>query len=130
MALASDSRSLGELFTDLTRDISSLVRNEIALARAEMGSKLNRLTTHLLAIAVGGVVAVGGLLTLIAATVLVLIRTGLAAWAAALLVGLSLAAIGAFMAMRGVSALRAENLAPTETIRSLKETTAWKEHTS
>ncbi|MBA3269204.1 MAG: phage holin family protein [Acidobacteria bacterium] len=130
MASAPDSRSLGELFSDLTREITTLVRAEIALARVEMGAKVSRAARHAGAVAFGGVIALGGLLTLIAALVLILVRVGLPAWSAALLVGLSLASVGAMLATRGLAALRAEDLAPTETIRTIKETTTWKDHTA
>jgi len=130
MAPTPEARSLGDLFSDLTREITTLVRNEMALARVEMGTKVSRAAAHLGTVAVGGAVALGGMLTLIAAIVLLLVRVGMPAWGAALLVGLGLAGIGALMATRGLSALRAEDLAPTETIRTIKETTAWKGHTA
>lgn len=130
MSYAPDARSLGELFADLTREISTLVRNEMALARAEMSTKLARVLRHVGTIAAGGVVALAGVFTLAAFLVLVLIEAGLPSWGASLMVGVGLAVIGALVAMRAVSALRQENLAPTETIETLKETTAWKGQTN
>lgn len=130
MASTPEARSLGDLFSDLTREITTLVRNEMALARVEMGTKVSRAAAHVGTVAVGGAVALGGMLTLIAGIVLLLVRAGMPAWGAALLVGLGLAGIGALMATRGLAALRAEDLAPTETIRTIKETTAWKGHTA
>lgn len=130
MAYAPDARSLGDLFSDLTREISTLVRNELALARVEMSAKISRAARHAGVLAVGAVVALAGVFTLAASLVLVLVRAGMPAWAAALLVGLGLAGIGAALATRSLAALRAEDLAPTETIQTLKETTAWKGQTS
>jgi O-antigen ligase len=130
MAYAPDARSLGDLFSDLSREISTLVRNEMALARVEMSTKLSRAARHAGTLALGAVVALAGLFTLAASLVLVLVRAGMPAWGAALLVGLGLAAVGAVLAMRAVSALRQEDLAPTETIQTLKETTAWRGQTS
>ena len=52
------------------------------------------------------------------------------AWASALVVGGAMTAIGSVAAMRALTALRLESLAPTETIESLKETTAWKSQTN
>ena len=125
MAYAPDARPLGELFSDLTREIASLVRNEIALARVEMGAKLSGAARHAASVALGGVVALAGFLTVTAAVVLMLVRAGLPAWAAALLVGLALAAVGGMMATKGITALREQDFAPTETIRTIKETTEW-----
>lgn len=130
MAYAPDARSLGDLFSDLTREVTTLVRNELALARVEMSTKFARMTRHAGALAFGAVVALAGLFTLAASLVLVLVRAGMPPWGAALLVGLGLAAIGAMIAMRGLTALRQEDLTPTETIQTLKETTAWKGQTN
>ena len=126
MAYAPDARPLGDLFTDLTREITTLVRTELALARVEMSTKLAHAGRHAGALALGAVVALAGVFTLAASLVLVLVRAGMPAWAAALIVGLGLAAAGATLAMRSIEALKQEDLAPTETIRTLKETTAWK----
>ena len=130
MAYAPDARSLGDLFSDLTRAIGTLVRNEIALARTEMSLKLSRAARHAGMIALGAVVALAGLFTLAASLVLVLVRAGMPAWAAALIVGLGLAGVGALFATRALAALREEDLKPTETIETLKETTAWKGQTN
>lgn len=130
MAYAPDARSLGDLFSDLTREITTLVRNEMALARAEMSTKLSRAARHAGMLAFGAVIALAGLFTLAACLVLLLVNAGMPAWGAALLVGLGLAAVGALMAMSSLNALRKEDLAPTETIQTLKETTAWKGQTN
>jgi uncharacterized membrane protein YesL len=85
---------------------------------------------HVGAMAIGGVVALAGLFTLAASLVLLLVRAGMAPWLAALLVGLALAGVGAMLATRALAALRQEDLTPTETIESLKETTTtWKRQT-
>jgi hypothetical protein len=130
MAYAPDARSIGDLFSDLTREITTLVRNELALARAEMSAKLSRAARHAGTMAFGAVVALAGLFTLAASLVLVLVNAGMPAWGAALLVGLGLAAVGGMLAMRSLSALRREDLTPTETIQTLKETTEWKRQTN
>lgn len=130
MAYAPEARPLGDLLSDLTREITALIRNEMALARTEMSANLSRVLRHVGAIAAGGVVALGGVFTLAAFLVLVLNQAGMPAWGAALLVGIALAAVGAMVAIRAVTALRQENLMPTETIESLKETTAWKGQTN
>lgn len=130
MAYAPDARSLGDLFGDLSRDIGALIRNELALARAEMSAKLSRAARHAGMLALGAVVALAGLFTLAASLVLVLVRAGMPAWAAALLVGLALAGGGALLATSALKALREEDLTPTETIKTLKETTAWKSQTN
>jgi hypothetical protein len=130
MAYAPDARSLGDLFSDLSREISTLVRNELSLARVEMGTKISRAARHAGMLALGAVVALAGLFTLAASLVLLLVRAGMPAWGAALLVGLGLAAVGAVLSMRSLTALRGEDFTPSETIQTLKETTAWKRQTN
>jgi hypothetical protein len=130
MAYAPDARSLGDLFSDLTREITTLVRDELALARVEMSQKLSHATKHAGNLALGAVIALAGVFTLAASIVLILVRAGMPAWGAALLVGLGLAAVGAMLAMRSLSALRREDLTPRETIRTIKETTEWKGQTN
>jgi O-antigen ligase len=130
MAFAPDARSLGDLFSDLSREIGTLVRNELALARTELSLKLSRATRHAGMLAAGAVVALAGLFTLAASLVLMLVEAGMPAWGAALLVGLGLAAAGAVVANNALSALKQEDLTPTETIQTIKETTAWPPQTS
>jgi hypothetical protein len=130
MAYAPDARSLGDLFSDLSRDIGTLLRHELALARAEMSAKISRAGRHASTLAIGATMALAGLFTLAASLVLLLVRAGMPAWAAALLVGLGLAGAGAAVAVGAIKALRTEDLTPTETIQTLKETTAWKGQTN
>ena|SRR5829696_4451674 len=126
MAAPLDARPIGELFSDLTRDVGTLIRSELALARTELSQKFARAGRHAAMIAGGAVVACGGLFAIIAGLVLLVVRAGIPAWGAALLVGAAVAAAGGLMANGGLSALRNEDLAPTETINTLKETATWK----
>jgi len=63
-------RSLGELLGDLTREITTLVRQEMALAKAEMSQKAAKVGKDVGFIAAGGLVAYAGLLALVAALIL------------------------------------------------------------
>ena len=65
-------RGIGELFGQLSQDMTLLVRQEIQLARAEMSEKLSRLTTNLVSVIAGGFVAYLGGLALVAALILAL----------------------------------------------------------
>ena len=126
MAYAQETRSLGDLFSDLSRELTVLVRSELQLARVEMSDKVSRAARHAGVVAGGAVVAVAGVLTLAAALVLVLVSAGMPPWGAALLVGIALVAAGAMMASQGLNALRRQDLKPTETLETLKEATAWR----
>ena len=88
-----EGRSIGELFSQLATDTSTLVRQEVRLAKLELGEKAAQVGRQVALIAVGGGVAYAGLLTLIAAIVLVLAQY-MAPWLSALVVGAVVVAIG------------------------------------
>jgi fatty acid desaturase len=120
-----DDRTLGELFAELSRDTATLVRKEVELARVELTTKAARVGRHVAYLAVGGAVAYAGVLVLAAALVMLLELAGLTWWASALIVGIGIALVGYLFVQRGLSALQKENLAPTETIETMKENAAW-----
>jgi hypothetical protein len=121
----SNERSLGELFAELSRETSTLVRNEVALAKAELAAKAARVGRDVAMIALGGALAHAALLTIVAAVVLLLARAGLDPWLAALIVGFAVAAAGYVVAQKGLGALKSGDVTPNETIQSVKETAQW-----
>jgi hypothetical protein len=125
MADTKAERSLGDLFAELSRETGTLVRKELELAQVEVGQKLSRAGRHAALIGTGGVIAHAGALALVAALVLLLVVAGVPAWAAALIVAIVLVAAGGLLVRSGLAAMRADNLAPTETIQTLKEGAAW-----
>ena len=124
MANSSDDRSLGELFAELSRDTSTLLRQEVELAKTEMSEKMTKVGINVGFLAVGGAVAYAGLLFILAAVAIGLAQV-VASWLAALIVGLVVAGIGYFLVQKGLSALKQTNLAPKQTIESLKEDKEW-----
>jgi len=125
MQQTNDERSLGELFGDLARDMGTLVSQELALARTELSEKAARVGKQVAMLAVGGLVAYAGLLAIIAAVIVLIADRGVPLWVSALVVGLVVAGIGYLLVQRGISALRHEDLAPRQTIQSIKEDTQW-----
>jgi putative superfamily III holin-X len=119
-----DDRSLGELFSTLAQDTSTLVRKEVQLAKTEMGQKASRVGKDLGFLAAGGAVAYAGLLAIIAG-VIVLVGQVIPMWLSAFLVGLVVAGVGYFLVRRGLDALKREDLAPRQTIETLKEDGQW-----
>ncbi len=116
-----DDRSLGELFSTLTRDLSTLVRQEVALAKAELTRAASEVGKDIGFLAVGGAVAYAGVLVLLAALVLVLVAIGLPAWLSALIVGVVVAGAGYALVQRGLSALKHADLAPRQTVQTLQD---------
>jgi uncharacterized membrane protein YqjE len=124
--LARDNKSLGELFADLTREIVTLVRQEAALARTEMTEKAARVGKNVGFLVAGGAVAYAGLLALIAAVIITLAQnTGLTLWGSAFLVGAVVAGLGGFLVWKGLEALKHVDLAPRETLETIKEDQQW-----
>lgn len=124
--LARDNKSLGELFADLTREVVTLVRQEAALARTEMTEKAARVGKNVGFLVAGGAVAYAGLLALIAAVIITLAQnTGLTLWGSAFLVGAVVAGLGSFLVWKGLEALKHVDLAPRETLETIKEDQQW-----
>ena len=121
---SKDDRSLGELFSELAQDTSTLVRKEVQLAKTEMSQKASRVSKDVGFLAVGGAVAYAGLLAVLAG-VIVLLGQVIPMWLSALLVGLVVAGVGYFLVRRGLDALKREDLAPRQTIETLKEDQQW-----
>jgi xanthine/uracil permease len=116
--------SLGELFSDFSRGVSTLVRQEVDLARTELTAKASRLGKDLGFLAIGGAVLYAGLLTLIA-TVVIALSYAMPWWLAALIVGVVVTVCGYALVQRGLSAMRKEQLAPRQTLETLKEDAQW-----
>lgn len=125
MQQTRDDRPLGELFAELARETATLARQEVQLAKTEMTQKASQVGRDLGFLAVGGAVAYAGFLAIMAAGIIVLAANGLSWWLAALLVGLVVAGLGYVLVQKGLTALKHQDLAPRETIESLKEDTAW-----
>jgi hypothetical protein len=125
MAQTRDERSLGDLFSDLSRETTTLVRQEVQLAKAELTQSATEAARGIGMLVAGGAVAYAGLLFLLLAIVFGLIEAGWDAWVSALVVGLVVVAIGAILVLRARESLKPANLAPQKTVETLKEDAAW-----
>lgn len=125
MAQTRDERSLGDLFSDLARETSTLVRQEVQLAKAELTHSATEAGRGVAMLAAGGLVAYAGLIFVLLAIVYGLIEAGLNPWLSALVVGVAVIAIGAVLLLRGRESLKPANLAPQRTVETLKEDKAW-----
>jgi len=121
----SEERSLGELFAELSRETTTLVRQEVDLAKTELSQKAAHVGKDVGFLAAGAAVLYAGFLALIAALIVGLGEAGLPWWVSALIVGLVIAGVGGYLVWTGINDLRSRNLAPTQTIESLKEDQRW-----
>jgi hypothetical protein len=124
MQRATGEPTIGELFADLSRETTTLVRQEMKLATTELSQKASRVGKDVGFLAVGGAIIYAGFLAIIAAVIIVLAAV-LPWWLSALLVGVIVAAVGGFLVQRGLDALKHESLAPQQTIATLKENAEW-----
>jgi len=116
---------IGELIKQLSQETSTLVRQELDLARAEMSEKAQAAKSG------GGMFAGAGLLGLLAAGALTacliaVLATGMAVWLAALIVAVVYAAIAGALATIGKKRLKqATPAVPQQTQDSVKEDVEW-----
>lgn len=118
--MAKDERTLGEVLGDVTNDLSTLVRDEIALAKTEIQQTISEAVKDLVFIVVGGFFAYTGLLALIAAAILGL-ANAIAPWLSALIIGGVIVLIGVILLLRGINNIRNLNVVPERTAQTVKE---------
>ncbi len=116
--------SIGELFSKLGADTSTLLRHEMNLAVVEMGQKARDAAMHARLIAMGAGIAAVGALTLVAALILGLSKV-LEPWLAALIVGFALAVAGYAVSRTGAAALRQMSPRPLRTMETWKDNQTW-----
>lgn len=121
---AGTDRSLGELFAELSRETSTLVRQEVALAKTELTQKATRVGKDVGFLLAGGFVLYAGFLALLAAAILALSHA-IPTWASALVIGAIVLVVGGILVAKGIEDLKEADLAPTETLETLKEDTTW-----
>jgi predicted phage tail protein len=123
MEIDKNGKSLPTLFSDLTREMVDLLRQEIALARTEMSQKISTAQAALTSVAIGAAVVVAGLFIILQAVVRALamvLPPEMAPWLAPLIVGAVVAIIGYVMLKGGSAKLKPDNLMPHRTVESLQ----------
>jgi uncharacterized membrane protein YqjE len=123
MQQTGDDRSLGELFADLARESSTLIRQEVELAKVELSQKASRAGKDVGFLAIGGAVLYAGFLAVLAAIIIALAAAGLPWWLSALLVGVVVLGVGYWLVRKGLDELKRQDLTPRQTLESLKEDT-------
>ena len=130
MTVQQPDQSLGELFSQLSGDLSALMRDEVQLAKTEMTDSAKQ------AARAGGMLAAAGFAGYMA---IVLLSFALA-WGLAelvpigvafLIVGLIWIAVGAVLYVTGRQRLQTAELKPEQTIETMQENVQWaKQQTS
>lgn len=117
-------RTLGQLVADATHDISSIMRSELALAKAEIGADAKKAGLGAGMFAAAGLFAFLALILLLIAAAYGLVAAGLAPWLAFLVVACVLLVVGAILAFVGKTSLSKLKGRPERAIKNAKDTIA------
>ncbi|HVU35910.1 MAG TPA: phage holin family protein [Opitutaceae bacterium] len=128
--------SLSSLIRNLRDETTTLMRQEIDLAKAELKDNTAHLASHAVQIAIGAFVGYAGAIVILVGIGLlvssIFVRLGMqqdmAVWLALVIVGVVVALIGGGMAMRAKKAIAAEDIAPRQTGRTLRADKQWVEN--
>ena len=115
------TRPIVSLMTHVASDLGYLVQTEFRLAKAEMAEKLSAASNAGVYLAVGAVVALGGFIVLLFDIAHWITVAGLAYEWSLLIVAVVTLAIGAALAMAGVSRLKGSAFVPERTLGQVRE---------
>ncbi|HUK00303.1 MAG TPA: phage holin family protein [Stellaceae bacterium] len=123
-AASAHEPGLAALLAQLFHDAETLLLQQLALLRAELGENAGRLVLGALVLAAGIAVALIGGLALVAALILLLGRI-MPLWAASALVGAVIAAAGAVLVFYGRRLIARASVMPRQSWQALRETGDW-----
>ena len=124
MQAVNKDKTLGELFSDLSRETSQLLRKEVQLAKTELSQNVSHAVKNAALLVVAAVFVFFAAQALLAAAILALVPV-VGPWQAALIVAVVLLVLAAALATVGLSALKKGNLAPRETVQTIREDVQW-----
>jgi hypothetical protein len=122
MSQTSDPRSVPQLLSDLARDLTTLLRKEGQLIRAELSEKVTKIQVGAGSALAGAIVLLVALNVLAAALVVAISKIGepdLGGGWAALIVGVILAVIGAILVKKGTDSM--SNLTPERSVNQVSQ---------
>ena len=112
--------SIGDLLRQLVEDVGHLFRTELRLAASEVRGNVAAMKGGAAAVAVGGMLMLVALFTLVGAFVGWLTPVVGSAGLAAFIVAVVIAVVGVVLMAVGSSRLKATNLVPDQTVASLR----------
>ncbi|HEY6924594.1 MAG TPA: phage holin family protein [Steroidobacteraceae bacterium] len=115
-----ESQKITELVRHLVNQVSTLFRQELSLATAELSRSLTALIVGVTSVAVAGALLFAGLLVLLFAAVAGLALV-LPAWLAAVVVGVVVVLIGGSLLSVGVTRFKAATVPPKGSAESLRK---------
>jgi uncharacterized membrane protein YqjE len=117
-------KSIGQLFSELTSDLSTLMRKEVELAKVETKEEVGRAAKA--GGMLGGAAVTGYFAILFLSFALAwLLDEWMHTALAFLVVGLVYAVVAAVLALRGRDRMQSVNPVPQQTVETLKEDVQW-----
>lgn len=128
-----DTHPLADLLRELREEAAIFCREEIALAKSELSEKANRLTRNAIFCGIGAGFAFAGLIVLLMGLSYLLtylyvewgMEVAVAGWLGPTSLGFIVALIGWALINKARHAIAREQIAPKQTIQSLRETKDW-----
>jgi putative superfamily III holin-X len=121
MSTQSDLRDLSGLLGDVLSQFANLVQNEVDLAKAELGEKVQQIGGAVSFIAAGAILVMPALVMALFALSAALIAAGWSPPVSYLTSAIIAAVLAAVLLAMGINRLDARNLAPRETMRQLEK---------
>ena len=119
MSTVEQRMSLRELVGGVAEDARDLVRGDVALARAEVEQKVDRITAGVISLFGAMMLAYAGLVIVLIAAAQALARV-IPDWAASLIVGGIVLLIGTVLAGVARKALSPSGMIPNRTVRNVE----------
>lgn len=116
----TEDRSLGTIVKELTADLSTLFRSEIALLKLEIKDTVGKLGGGAVLFAAAAFLGLFGLGFLFVTAVLGLVALGVPAWLSTLIVTIILFVGAGVCAMMGKKKFAAVQFVPTESVEQIK----------
>ena len=120
----NDERTLPEVMNHIVGNIQEIIGAEFQLAKTEIEEEMSKASAPAATLGAGLVISFFALGFLLLAAVYAL-SIVIAAWLAALLVGVTLTATGIALISSGARKLKEVNILPEKTADSLKENMQW-----
>ena len=130
---APNSPGIGDLLRQLRDDTTRLVREEVALVKAETVEKLPTLYRNAAFLAGGALVAYSALVLILLSFAWALrelfvsrgMSEGISMFLGLLIVGAIVGGLSAALITKGIAGLKGTSLAPEKTVRTLKKDKNW-----
>jgi uncharacterized membrane protein YqjE len=121
MSTKSDIRTISHLFGDAMSQFAKLFQNEVDLAKAELGEKVQKIGSAAGLIAAGAVLVIPAIVMGLFALSAALIAGGWSQPVSYLISAVIAAALAGILFAVGMNRLDARHLAPRETLRQLEK---------